>query len=262
MSDDDLSTVPGDDDPAVGLPDPPRRAPVRGVATLLAKLHIDGRTRRTRLALAAVGVILLGLAATFIALGISSQQHAPEPRAAGPAPVSNASSPPVATPTPTPTPTPTSAGTPMRLTIPAIGVTAADVVDLGLNPDQTVEVPPLDEVGEAGWYKYSPLPGQPGPAVILGHIDSAVAGHGVFFELGALRPGNVISVLRPDHMTADFTVSKVAEYPKTKFPTEQIYGNTPGAELRLITCGGKFDTSARSYEDNIVAYATLTSLHS
>lgn len=148
----------------------------------------------------------------------------------------------------------------MTLTVDAIHVTAAPVINLGLNADRTVQVPPLSNVREAGWYKYSPLPGDVGPSVILGHIDSAVAGRGVFFNLGNLRPGNTISIRRPDRIIAHFTVTRVAEFPKKAFPTAQVYGYTPLPVLRLVTCGGAFDRSARSYVDNIVAFANLTSL--
>ncbi len=148
----------------------------------------------------------------------------------------------------------------MTLTVDAIHVTAAKVINVGLNADRTVQVPPLSNVQEAGWYKYSPVPGDVGPSVILGHIDSAAAGRGVFFDLGNLRSGNTISIRRPDRMIAHFTVTRVALFSKNAFPTAQVYGFTPLPVLRLVTCGGAFDRSARSYVDNIVAFANLTSL--
>jgi sortase (surface protein transpeptidase) len=93
---------------------------------------------------------------------------------------------------------------------------------------------------------------------MLGHVDSAEYGPGVFFKLGALKPGDTVSVLRADSTTATFRVTRVASFPKDQFPTLEVYGNTDDAELRLITCGGAFDSSARSYENNIVVYAALT----
>ena len=149
---------------------------------------------------------------------------------------------------------------PLRLSVPAIGV-SSDLLQLGLNADHTVEVPPLGRDSRAGWYKYSPTPGQLGPAVILGHVDSAEYGPGVFFNLGALRPGDTVMVTRADHTVAVFRVDRVVSYPKDQFPTLQVYGNTDHAALRLITCGGKFDFSTRSYESNIVAYASLIASH-
>ena len=103
-----------------------------------------------------------------------------------------------------------------------------------------------------------PPPGELGPAVLLGHVDSAEYGPGVFFRLGALRPGDTVSVTRADARVATFRVTRVASFPKDRFPTLAVYGNTADAELRLITCGGAFDSSARSYENNIVVYAVLT----
>jgi sortase (surface protein transpeptidase) len=153
--------------------------------------------------------------------------------------------------------TPLPPALPSHLDIPAIGV-SSDVIQLGQNADGTAEVPPLARDSRAGWYRYSPTPGELGPAVLLGHVDSAEYGPGVFFRLGALRPGDAVSVRRADNTVATFRVTRVVSYPKDAFPTLDVYGNTDDAELRLITCGGAFDSSARSYVDNIVVYAALT----
>lgn len=147
---------------------------------------------------------------------------------------------------------------PVALRIPAIGV-RSPLRPLGLNPDHTVQVPPLSRDSYAGWYRYSPAPGSVGPSVILGHIDSAAYGPGVFFRLGDLRQRDRIYVVRADGTVAVFEVERVVEYPKNRFPTLQVYGNVDHAALRLITCGGKFDFSTRNYQDNIVAYAALVS---
>lgn len=97
--------------------------------------------------------------------------------------------------------------------------------------------------------------------MLLGHVDSAAAGPGVFFGLGSLRPGDTASVTRADGTVAVFTVDSVEKYGKTTFPTLQVFGNTDHAALRLITCGGTFNPNKRSYEDNIVVYAHLSSQH-
>jgi hypothetical protein len=145
---------------------------------------------------------------------------------------------------------------PVGLRVPAIGVDHA-VRPTGVNPDGSMHTPPLSEVQWPVWYKYSPTPGQRGPAVIVGHIDSATQGEGVFFRLGALRRGDRIAVSRADGSTAHFAVYAVGEYSKAHFPTEEVYGNTEGSELRLISCGGSFDRDERSYRDDIVVYARL-----
>jgi sortase (surface protein transpeptidase) len=149
------------------------------------------------------------------------------------------------------------ASAPARIDIPAVGV-VSDLLDLGLNPDETVEVPPLDEDSKAGWYRDSPTPGELGPSLILGHVDSVEYGPAIFFRLGELRPGDEVTVTRDDGTVAVFTIDRVATYAKDSFPTLEVYGNTDRAELRLITCGGDFDAGSRNYLDNIVVYASLT----
>ena len=145
---------------------------------------------------------------------------------------------------------------PQLLRIPAIGV-RANLLPLGLEQDGTVQVPPLDSP-DAGWYRYSPVPGDIGPAVLLGHVDSAATGPSVFFALNALHPGDRVEVDRDDGSTASFRVDRVTSYPKSAFPTAAVYGRTDGPELRLITCGGPFDHEERSYRDNIVVFASVT----
>lgn len=149
---------------------------------------------------------------------------------------------------------------PVRLDVPAIGV-ASPLLSLGVNPDNTIAVPPLERDSKAGWFQYSPTPGQLGPAVLLGHVDSAQWGPGVFYRLGALTGGQMVSVTRSDRTVAVFVVDRVESYPKDAFPSLQVYGNTPNAQLRLITCGGVFDRGSRNYQNNIVVYAHLVSTH-
>jgi hypothetical protein len=150
------------------------------------------------------------------------------------------------------------ASPPVSISIPAIGV-SSDLLHLGLEPNGTIEVPPLTPAGvrEAGWYDQGPMPGQLGPAVIVGHVDS-YQGPGVFFRLGALKPGDEVAVTLADHTVALFRVAAVDMYAKRYFPAEQVYGNVDYAGLRLITCGGRFNYQTRHYLSNIVVYATLT----
>ena len=147
---------------------------------------------------------------------------------------------------------------PVSVAIPAIGVNTS-LIKLGLGPGHTLQVPPLTQAGvrEAGWYDLGPAPGQLGPAVIAGHVDSD-QGPGVFFRLGALRPGDRIYVTGADGTVAIFRVDAVDEYSKDAFPTEQVYGPVSYAGLRVITCGGSFDFQTHHYLSNIVIYATLT----
>ena len=220
---------------------------------------------RTWIALA-VGLALV--AAIAIVVAVTGQQEAPRPAAAAADPSrSSASSEPVPTTPQAPAPgTPAppspeapaeSVAEPVSVGIPAIGV-RSDLMRLDLNDDGTVEVPPLEPDDKAGWYQRGPAPGEVGPAVILGHVDSAAHGPGIFFELGALKAGDEVEVSRGDGTIAVFSVDRVERHPKNQFPTIEVYGNTSDAQLRLITCGGDFDSGVRSYEDNVIAFATMT----
>jgi sortase (surface protein transpeptidase) len=111
---------------------------------------------------------------------------------------------------------------------------------------------------KVGWYTDSPSPGERGPAVLAAHVDWNHE-KGVFFDLHRLEPGDDVIVDRADGSSATFEVQRVAQYPKDRFPTQEVYGDVAGAELRLITCGGDLDRAARSYRDNIVVYAALVS---
>jgi sortase (surface protein transpeptidase) len=148
-----------------------------------------------------------------------------------------------------------SAAAPTELIIPAIGVRTS-LIRLSLRPSGTLQVP--DSTNVAGWFDDGPSPGQPGPAIIAGHVDS-FRGPGVFFNLSQLRRGDPIYVRRSDGTMAVFTVDEVRTYLKSAFPTTAVYGPAPGDQLRLITCGGTFDYQDRSYLSNVVVYAVAAS---
>ncbi len=139
---------------------------------------------------------------------------------------------------------------PVHLTIPKIGVSTS-VVELGLNANGTVQVP--DGWHIAGWYKYGPIPGQLGSAVILGHVDS-VNGPAVFYRLVDLRPGNRLSVRLADGQLINFAVIGLREYTKSSFPDKLVYGPRSYDALQLVTCGGNFDYSTHHYVSNIVVF--------
>ena len=140
---------------------------------------------------------------------------------------------------------------PVRLRIPALGI-SSPLLHLGLAPDRSIEVP--GDYGTAGWFAQGPRPGQPGPAVILGHIDSK-AGPGVFFRLATLPVGANVFVDRADGSTVDFRVKGTQHVAKTAFPTDLVYAPTLEPSLRLVTCGGVFDRAKGSYLDNVIVYA-------
>jgi hypothetical protein len=237
-------TAPMTESPEGGSPPDPPSGPRRsrgrvGVLVGIAVLVIVG-----------VVVLVAGL------VGVGS------PRAAAPVSAPDAR-PPVsvsAGPAPTTTAAPDlPASPPTRIAIPAIGVDSA-VNPIGLNPDGTVGVPaPGPLYDQAAWYSGSVTPGQRGPSVILGHIDSAANGPSVFYGLSRLRPLDEFTLTRADGRTVVYRVNSVKSYPKDAFPTAVVYGPTTRPEVRLITCGGAFDSSARSYVDNTVVYANQIS---
>src|SRR5580693_8569165 len=146
---------------------------------------------------------------------------------------------------------------PVSLTIPLIGV-QTNLMTLGLASNGELQVPPLNMASVAGWYTGSPRPGSIGSAIIVGHIDTT-RGPAVFARLNTLTRGDKIYVKRADGTLAEFRVTSVQTYLKDHFPTEDVYGPVPDAELRLITCGGTFDKAIGHYLSNFVVYATEVS---
>ena len=146
---------------------------------------------------------------------------------------------------------------PVKLTVARLKI-RADVTASGQAPDGTVEVPPLTKPKAVNWYSPGPSPGETGPAVLLGHVDSR-SGPAVFYKLGLMRPGDQIAVARKDGTTARFSVEQVTTVRKDSFPTAKVYGDLTYPGLRLITCGGTFDRVKHSYTSNTIVYARLTS---
>jgi LPXTG-site transpeptidase (sortase) family protein len=233
------------------------------------------RARRPgRTVLLVVAVLLLLGGGTAVAVGVAGQDADPPAPSAPAAPTSTAAALPSASdpgtgsssggvpapgpsaPTPATDPAPTPVALPVSVSIQAIDV-QSDLITLGLNPDGTLAVPePGPDYDKAAWFDGSPRPGEIGPAVIEGHVDSAANGPSVFYSLGELVAGDRVDVTREDGSLVAFVVDEVRVVPKDDFPTLDVYGNTDGPELRLITCGGPFDSSAGSYVDNVVVFAS------
>lgn len=142
---------------------------------------------------------------------------------------------------------------PTTLIIPKIGVNTS-IINLGLKSDGTMHTPAGAE--EVGWYKYSPTPGEIGPAVIVGHVDSP-KGPAIFWRLRELQPGDTFTVSRHDGTTANFKVDVVKVVSQSDFPTEEVYGNIDHAGIRLITCSGIFDSNTHRYDQNLVVFASI-----
>ncbi|MDM4718343.1 class F sortase [Micromonospora sp. WMMA1363] len=151
------------------------------------------------------------------------------------------------------------ASRPVRLAVPAIEV-SAPVEPVGQARDGSIAVPPLERVEETGWYDHGPTPGEPGFAVIVGHVDTK-SGPSVFYDLHRLRPGDTIEVTRADHTVVVFQVDSVERFPKDQLPADRVYGADGPPRLRLITCGGDWVGGRTGYADNVIAFATMTTSH-
>lgn len=208
-------------------------------------------------------MVLVVAAAAFL-LGGAGDTSTPDdagpryfalPQTPAPAPAGDSLRPLPALPQDAPPDAATAPSSPRIVSLPTIQ-TSSELLKLGLLPDGTLEVPPADPGSPAGWYTGSPAPGEPGPAILLGHVNANDGGPGVFARLRSLVPGNQITVQKEDGTESAFTVIRGEQYAKDNFPTEAVYGNTSGPELRLITCDG-FDSTTGLWQDNYVVYAVL-----
>jgi hypothetical protein len=220
-----------------------------GVAVLAAVLAEEYRRlfARPRLVVGTMAGVVAGallVPALLVSTGAFSSPASPlaAPAVSGPAAVQPGQEPP---------PIP-SVVRPVSIAIPALQLTGP-LAELSVAPDGELLAPA--DPGLAGWYAGGVVPGDLGPAVIGGHVDSR-RGPGVFFSLRSLQPGDAVEVTRSDGQVVRFAVTGVREVSKAQFPTGTVYAPTPRPELRLITCGGAFDWTARSYTDNLVVEAT------
>jgi sortase (surface protein transpeptidase) len=203
--------------------------------------------RDPRLVVLPVIGLMLGLVAGLFlsdasARGPAIAQATPRP---SPPPIE----PPTETPTVKPKP-PRPVARPVRVVIPSIKVNAR-IDPVGLNADSSMEVP---EFGRAGWYTKGPRPGQPGPSVVVAHVDS-YKGPDVFFRLAELKRGDRVIIRGADGSSARWRVVSSEQTPKDELPTERIWNDTTRPVLRLVTCGGNFDEVTRHYLDNVIVYA-------
>lgn len=247
-------------------------------------LVVDAGDRRGTLRAAAIAVVLLVVGVASLVVGLVGSKGPPQPSAASHVKTS-------ATPTSSPQPTPPTvekapagassrpeatrtsskttsskasqpdlgtflpASRPVSLDIPSIGLRSTNFVDLRVASDGRLDVP--GSADEVGFYTDGPSPGQVGPAVLGAHVDST-KGPGIFYRLGAVKPGAKVHISRQDGSVATFVVDMVAVYPKDHFPSEVVYnGDYKKSEIRLVTCGGTFDR-VKHYLDNVVVFGHLT----
>lgn len=239
----------------------------------MSHLQQSQRGRRGTLGVAVAAALLLVAGLVVLVIGIRGHDGPPQPAAAPSSSI-------LAAPGPTATPSPSAtapskaakpakpaapksdlgqfleASAPTSIEIPAIGLRSTTFVPLSVQPNGTISVP--GTVNEVGLYRDGPTPGQLGPSVLAAHVDSPTGAKGIFYKLGAVKPGDQVRISRADHSTLTFTVDKVQAYRKTAFPTDLVYrGDYKRAEIRLVTCGGPVD-NANEYRDNVVVFGHLT----
>lgn len=219
-----------------------------------------------------MGTVGAWLAGAVLALGACAPPVAPvgAPATSAPAPVATGTAAPPAPAPPPPAASAAASGSetpwergavepppdgaaPWGVWIPSLGV-AASLAPLGLDDAGALEVPDHPDV--AGWYAGGPRPGEVGPTVVAGHVDSRT-GPAVFSRLSELRQGDVAHLVYRDGFVVTYRVGAVHRHDKDDFPTGRVYGDTDAPTLRLITCGGSFDRRAGSYRDNVIVYADL-----
>jgi sortase (surface protein transpeptidase) len=152
-----------------------------------------------------------------------------------------------------PQPSATGRPGPSTLSIPSIGL-KVPIVGVGLKANGAMQTP---DPGQVGWYRHGPWPGDPGPAVLVGHVDNRT-GPDVFYRLRDLRPGDEILIGRADGSTARFLVDRLERHPKTALPTSRIWPTTTRRVVRLVTCAGSWDDATGHYLDNFFVYASST----
>jgi hypothetical protein len=223
------------------------------------------RLRPSRHAAAAISLLLALGGVVVVGVALHAQRSAPQPSASAAGSLvdlptttsvsrlTTTGSAPSAPPTTRPVVHTFARSVPTAIDVPSIGLHSS-LVQLDQNDDGSVQVPSSFHV--AGWYRRSVTPGQIGPTIILGHVDSK-AGPGIFYRLGALHPGDRVTVNRANGTAVTFEITGVREYLKSQFPTIAVYGNTPVPTIRLVTCGGTFDRSTGHYLSNIVAYGRV-----
>ncbi len=143
---------------------------------------------------------------------------------------------------------------PTHIAIPSQNIDV-DITPVDRDSNGAIALPPLF-AWLAGWYDLSPTPGELGPSIIVGHVDT-YQGISVFWNLRYVQQGDTVAISRADGSTANFTITALEQYDQNNFPTQMVYGNTSDAELRIITCGGNFDTTTGHYTQNTVVYAKL-----
>jgi hypothetical protein len=221
----------------------------------LKGVPVVARNRASQL-LTGCGLLILTAGVYTVTIGVAATAQAP--RIEAPYAVSAERPPADVTPVLVP-PAPLDRSQPVAIVVPRLGLHRT-LGEVGLGPDGRIEVPPVGPTyDQPAWYRYSPTPGENGPAIIEGHLDTPEGKPSVFYGLALLTPGDDVVVTRADGKILTFRITDVARYAKADFPTQAVYGDLDHPGLRLLTCGGSLDADG-NYVDNVVVFATLVAV--
>lgn len=151
------------------------------------------------------------------------------------------------------------AAAPSRLRIPDLG---ADVPIIAVGVDETGQMAIPENVSQVGWYRYGPAPGSAAGSVVMsGHVDSATEGRGVLAGLAQIDIDDPIIVTDENGTERTYRVISRESYDKATAPMSELFSRSGPPRLTLITCGGEFDATVRSYSHNVVVTAEPVEQH-
>jgi LPXTG-site transpeptidase (sortase) family protein len=200
-----------------------------------------------------IGLMIIVLGTLVVAVGVSLSAQAPDTQAEPIVDASNAPLPREKQSALAPTSSRKQMPRPVRIVIPSIGL-SAPVVPLGLNRDRTLQVP--RHFGDTGWFRGGPEPGEPGAAVIVGHVASR-SGPAVFYRLREVRVGDMVTIRLQGGSTVRYVANSMVRVRKSRFPSNRVYARTKQPTLRLITCAGKLNLTTGRHPDNYIVFASI-----
>lgn len=143
----------------------------------------------------------------------------------------------------------TTEGAPKRIFIPELNIDA-EIKEVGITEKGNIASP--RNFSDAGWYKYGPLPGEEGTAVIDGHVDNGLALPGVFRNLDKLKIGDSVYIETSDNKTLRFVVNQIDIY---DYQAKTPFKENGDPKLILITCTGDFQPEVRTHNRRLVVTA-------
>ena len=122
-----------------------------------------------------------------------------------------------------------------RLQIPALSVDAP-IETVGTQANGNMDLPSLHIADGVGWYQKGPWPGQMGSAVIDGYVSHPDSSPAIFSRLGDLHAGDLVLIVNADGSEQHFYVASLNTYLANHVPLANIFKDTSGIYLNLITC--------------------------